>query len=126
MPPIPEAKTCASCGRIMTWRKAWERAWPDMKYCSDACRKRKVTAVDSKLEAAIMTLLGSREVGATICPSEAARMVGADAWEELMEPSRRAARRLVHAETIEITQKGRVVDPSSAKGPIRLRLRPTR
>lgn len=122
MPPVPDPKTCASCGRMMTWRKAWERSWPDMKFCSDACRRRKVTGVDSKLEAAIVTLLQARDPGATICPSEAARMVGGDAWEELMEPSRRAARRLVHTHTIEITQKGRVVDPSSAKGPIRLRL----
>ena len=32
-----------------------------------------------------------------------------------------AARRLVDAGTVEITQKGRVVDPSAAKGPIRIR-----
>jgi hypothetical protein len=38
-----------------------------------------------------------------------------------MEPARRAARRLVAAGTLEITQGGRVVDPSTARGPIRLR-----
>jgi hypothetical protein len=38
-----------------------------------------------------------------------------------MEPARRAARRLVDAGRVEITQKGRVVDPSTAQGPIRLR-----
>ena len=123
MPAVPATKTCASCGRTMEWRKAWERAWPEMKYCSDACRRRKVTSVDRDLETAIMTLLGQRDVGKTICPSEAARVVGGEDWEELMEPSRRAARRLVSAQIIEITQKGRVVDPSTAKGPIRLRLR---
>jgi len=39
-----------------------------------------------------------------------------------MEPARCAARRLVAAGRIEIVQGGRVVDPSTAKGPIRLRL----
>lgn len=38
-----------------------------------------------------------------------------------MEPTRQAARRLVAAGEVEITQQGRVVDPSTAKGPIRIR-----
>ena len=38
-----------------------------------------------------------------------------------MERSREAARRLVADGEIVITQRGRVVDPSTAKGPIRLR-----
>ena len=63
-----------------------------------------------------------RAGGATICPSEAAREVGSeDGWRDLMEPARRAARRLVAAGEVEITQGGKVVDPSSAKGPIRIR-----
>ncbi|MDZ4395752.1 DUF2256 domain-containing protein [Cypionkella sp.] len=35
------SKTCASCGRPMVWRKAWEKVWHEVKYCSDACRKGK-------------------------------------------------------------------------------------
>lgn len=47
---------------------------------------------------------------------------GADEpWRELMEPARSAARRLVAAGEVEITQRGRVVDPSTAAGPIRIR-----
>jgi hypothetical protein len=23
----------------MTWRKAWEKNWDSVKYCSDACRR---------------------------------------------------------------------------------------
>jgi hypothetical protein len=34
------SKLCQACGRPMTWRKAWERNWEQLKYCSDACRKR--------------------------------------------------------------------------------------
>jgi hypothetical protein len=40
-----------------------------------------------------------------------------------MEPARAAARRLVAAGKILITQQGQPVDPSTAKGPIRLKLR---
>lgn len=31
-------KTCATCGRPFTWRKAWERVWDEVRYCSDRCR----------------------------------------------------------------------------------------
>lgn len=34
-------KTCASCGRPMVWRRAWAKVWDEVKYCSDACRRRK-------------------------------------------------------------------------------------
>lgn len=35
------SKPCAACGRTMTWRKAWAKTWDSVRYCSDACRKRK-------------------------------------------------------------------------------------
>jgi hypothetical protein len=44
------------------------------------------------------------------------------AWRSLMEPARMAARRLVDRGEVEIVQHGRVVDPSTAKGPLRIRL----
>ncbi|MEM1449429.1 MAG: DUF3253 domain-containing protein [Planctomycetota bacterium] len=92
------------------------------RYCSAACRKRRVRPVDRALESAITALLDARAGGATICPSEAARSVDAEGWRDLMEPARRAARRMVARGEAEITQRGRVVDPSTAKGPIRVRL----
>ena len=113
---------CASCGRTMTWRRKWAANWDDVRYCSDACRRVKVRDVDRQLEGAIESLLDQRAAGATICPSEAARLVAGDGdWHDLMEPARRAARRLVAAGVVEITQGGRVVDPSTAGGPIRIR-----
>jgi hypothetical protein len=118
------SKTCGACGRTIEWRAKWARAWDDVRWCSDACRRRKVRPVDTELEAAILDLLDQRAGGATICPSEAARAVaGDDDWHELMEPARAAARRLVAAGRVEITQGGRVVDPSTARGPIRIRRR---
>lgn len=119
-PAVP-SKTCAACGRQITWRKKWERDWEQVKYCSDACRGRKPGAIDAQLESAILELLDERGAGKTICPSEAARSVAPDEWQQLMEPARAAARRLVSAGKIAITQGGVVVDPSKAKGPIRLR-----
>jgi hypothetical protein len=80
-----------------------------------------VQPVDEALEQQIRTLLAAREGGATICPSEAARAVDPEGWQVLMEPARAAARRLVAAGEMEITQGGRVVDPSTCKGPIRIR-----
>jgi hypothetical protein len=123
-------RTCAGCGRGFTWRPSLAAVWTEVRWCSDACRRRGLRPVDTALEAAILELLEARAVGATICPSEAARRVhdgrvdhGEDpeGWRPLLEPARRAARRLVAAGTLEILQQGRVVDPSTAKGPIRLR-----
>lgn len=121
----PEPKTCAACGRRIEWRKKWERDWDEVRYCSTACKRRKVDPTERALEASILELLDARAGSATICPSEAARAVAGaaqrDDWRELMEPARRAARRLVAAGEVEITQAGHVVDPSTAKGPIRIR-----
>lgn len=114
-------KTCLVCGRRIEWRKKWERDWDEVRYCSTGCRRRGVRDVDTKLEAAIESLLDARARTATICPSEAARQVEPDGWRELMEPARMAARRLVEKGTVQIVQGGRIVDPSTAKGPIRLR-----
>jgi Protein of unknown function (DUF3253)/Uncharacterized protein conserved in bacteria (DUF2256) len=108
----------------MTWRRAWARTWDEVRYCSDSCRRRRVSAVDRQLEEAIRNLLAARPRDATICPSEAARAVGGadeSAWRELMEPARRAARRLAAAGEVEITQAGHAVDPSSVRGPVRIR-----
>jgi hypothetical protein len=122
-----EPKACGACGRAMEWRKSWAKNWDSVKFCSDKCRSAKPAAKDGALEAAILNLLSERGAGKTICPSEAARAVAASderkAWEQLMEPARAAARRLVTAGKIVVTQGGHVVDGSTAKGPIRLRLR---
>jgi hypothetical protein len=121
-PSTPPPKTCATCGRTFEWRSRWARDWDEVRYCSAACR-RPLRPLDRELEDTIVELLESRAASATICPSEAARAVAPDAWRQEMEAARRAARRLVAAGRIDITQGGRVVDPSRAKGPIRLRLR---
>jgi hypothetical protein len=116
-----DEKACAVCGRRITWRKAWAKDWEQVRYCSAECRRRGLSASDGELETAILDLLGTRAESATICPSEAARRVAPDAWRPLMEPAQMAARRLVARGEVQILQNGRVVDPSTAKGPIRIR-----
>jgi hypothetical protein len=121
-------RTCARCGRRMPSGSA-----PDARWCSAACRRAKLTAVDRELERVLRERLAELSASATLCPSEIARAVGGgaagddgaddpgEAWRELMEPTRRAARRLVAEGVAEITQRGAVVDPSTARGPIRIR-----
>ncbi|MEM9597067.1 MAG: DUF3253 domain-containing protein [Acidobacteriota bacterium] len=114
-------KTCAVCGRRMEWRSKWARNWDAVRYCGERCRRRRLTTVDHRLEGAILDLLASRAGGATICPSEAARAVAPEDWRPLMERTRSAARRLAAAGRVDVLQRGRRVDPSTAKGPTRLR-----
>jgi len=78
-----------------------------------------VAVSDAEIERTILALLEARDPGKTICPSDAARALAED-WRPLMDPVRSVARGM---EAIEITQKGRVVDPDTARGPLRLRLR---
>lgn len=116
----PAEKTCAVCGRRIEWRAKWAKDWESVKFCSDACRRSGVTAADRDLERRILALLETRAATATICPSDVARAAAED-WRPLMEPVRRAARRLVADGEVEIVQGGHVVDPSTARGPIRIR-----
>lgn len=108
----------------MVYRPRWARTWHAIKYCSDACRKKRHVKRATSMEQAILTLLAARPRGATLCPSEAARAVlGADGLgQEAMQQARYAANRLVVRGLIVITQGGQIMDPSRAKGPIRLRL----
>ena len=76
-------------------------------------------------EAAILDLLARRDPGKTICPSDAARVLGGDqGFRPLMPLVRDAARALVAAQRIEVTQSGKRVDLDAALGAIRLRALP--
>lgn len=73
---------------------------------------------DAEIENTLRALLHLRGAGKTICPSEVARQLSGD-WRALMPDIRRIAARLpdIHA-----TQRGDLVDPEAARGPIRLGL----
>ncbi len=36
-------KTCQVCQRPFTWRKKWEKVWDEVKYCSERCRRNRMT-----------------------------------------------------------------------------------
>ncbi len=107
-------KTCESCGRVITWRKKWARDWDQLRYCSDACRRRRRTDVDVQLEVAIRAAVASGRPATDV--DLARSLPGAE-----LEPVRRAARRLVASGEVELVQHGRVVDPSTARGPFTIR-----
>lgn len=75
----------------------------------------------SNIEKAILELAEKRGREKTFCPSEVARALFADGWRDKMESVRAAAKKLVEQHLIVITQKGQIVDPSTAKGAIRIR-----
>lgn len=138
-PPMPDRKPkhdritphkdklCKTCGNAFSWRPEWAQDWDIIKYCSDRCRGNQPHQHEAALEAAILELLHERDSGKTICPSEAAKLVGGRAsrrdWEGLMPAARAAARHLAARGKIDVTQHGEVIDPRTAKGAIRLRLR---
>ena len=120
---VPD-KTCAICGRRFSWRRRWADNWEQVRYCSARCRGRRLAEDDRRLELAIAELLRARGRGKSICPSEAARQVFPERWREQMERTREAARRLAAAGELVFTQRGRVVDPSRARGAVRLAVPP--
>jgi hypothetical protein len=73
------------------------------------------------LERAIGALLDARAPGATVCPSEAARAVDPRGWRDLMPQARAAAARLALHGEVEVTQRGAVVDVTTARGLVRIR-----
>lgn len=36
------SKVCPVCGRPFTWRKKWAKDWDQVRYCSEACRGKKL------------------------------------------------------------------------------------
>ncbi|MHA6344563.1 DUF3253 domain-containing protein [Roseivivax sp. CAU 1761] len=74
---------------------------------------------DAEIAAALMRLARARGPDKTFCPSEVARALAAE-WRPLMPEMRRVAAGL----PLVATQRGRPVDPETARGPIRLALAP--
>jgi len=97
----------------MQWRKSWERSFDEVKYCSDACRRNRLSDSDIALEQEILATLSQQRRGAVIDPEQS---IAGD-----RETVRQAVRRLAARGEVEVVQSGRVVDPSHAKGPIGVR-----
>ena len=78
---------------------------------------------EADIRTAIVGLLERRAPGRTICPSDAARaLAGDDGFRPLMPAVRETAATMRAEGALEVTQRGRPVDPATARGAIRLRL----
>lgn len=75
--------------------------------------------VETRLAATIRTLLRARGEK-TICPSDAARVVGGERWRDLMPRTREVAVLLRDAGEVRILQRGTEVEGSAFRGPIRI------
>jgi hypothetical protein len=72
-----------------------------------------------RLAATVRALLRHRD-GTTICPSDAARVVGGASWRELVPVAREVAHSLVEQDVVVVQQKGAPVDVREARGPVRI------
>ena len=73
-----------------------------------------------RLAAAMRALLRHRRPDSTICPSDAARVAGREAWRDLMDEAREVAAGLAQEGIITVRQHGADVDLATATGPVRL------
>ena len=78
--------------------------------------------INTRLRDQILVLVGEREPGKTICPSEVARAVRPDDWRPLMKKVRQAAIRLADDGQISIYRKGKAIPTDQVRGVIRLGL----
>jgi len=79
-----------------------------------------------RIRECVVELLVERGAGRSICPSEAAHLLGARLgwrWQDLMRPVRTVATALVESGLLEAIQHESVVDIRQVRGPVRLRLR---
>lgn len=114
---LPE-KVCETCGRRFSWRKKWARDWESVRYCSKRCRGSRGSSAN--LDAQLLDVLtGFSGRGWIALTPTAVGMAVAD------EPLRQAARRLAEQGSVELGRRGRVVDPTAARGAIDVRLRRT-
>ncbi|MGY4911362.1 DUF3253 domain-containing protein [Micromonospora aurantiaca (nom. illeg.)] len=73
-----------------------------------------------RLAATMRALLRHRRPGATICPSDAARVAGGESWRDLMDTAREVAVELSREGVVAVRQRGVDVEAVTAVGPIRL------
>ena len=80
---------------------------------------------DVRIDAAILALLRSRSEGASICPSEPARIVGGGSWRTLMRKVRQRAADLSRRGHISIVRRGHILADHPTTGILRYRLNRT-
>jgi hypothetical protein len=77
----------------------------------------------ARAEAAIGALARHRLPDRTICPSDAARVIGGPGWRRHMDLVRSVAADMADRQLIDVLQRGDVVSGRERRGPVRLRSR---
>ena len=77
----------------------------------------------ARAEAAIDALARHRFPDRTICPSDAARVIGGPGWRRHMDLVRSVAADMAARQLIDVLQRGEVVTGRDWRGPVRLRSR---
>jgi hypothetical protein len=80
-------------------------------------------ATGRRIDAAIMALLRSRRSGASVCPSDLARIVGGKTWRAMLPVVRDRAVRMSARGRIAILRRGRVIKENPTRGVLRYRLK---
>lgn len=75
----------------------------------------------AQIRQCILAKTRARGTEKTICPSEVARELGGEDWRSLMPTVRQVGIDLAETGAILVTQRGNIVDPQTATGPIRYR-----
>jgi hypothetical protein len=124
-PGIPDALRAELVAELMAARRAQQRgrvqdAKVAMGERGESGWEPTETGQRNRLAAAVRTLLRHRDPDRTICPSDAARVVGGPGFRGLMSLAREVAVELADQGVIEVRQRGKPVDLRSAKGPVRL------
>ncbi len=78
--------------------------------------------IRQQLKSSLRALAEHRGPDRSTCPSDAARAVGGDNWRDLMADTREVARELAKSGHVDITQRGKILDPDAEwHGPVRIR-----
>jgi hypothetical protein len=78
--------------------------------------------LDQRIGSTVRALLARRGPERSICPSDAARVVGGETWRDTMDAVRAVARDLARSGEVRLTSGSIEVDPDGeVRGPIRIR-----
>jgi hypothetical protein len=101
----------------MQWRKAWEKNWDSMRYCSDSCRRDKFDKNSIHVREAILILTKKSGPSKPVPQEDVVKYLWPHEGLTRLEEVRRVARILHSEELITIIQNGRPITDLNFKGP---------
>jgi hypothetical protein len=105
----------------MQWRKAWEKNWDFMRYCSDSCRRHKLDKNSLHIREAILFLTKKSGPSKPVTQEDIVKYLWPDEGMTRLEEVRRIARILHYEKLITIIQNGTPISDLNFKGPVQFR-----